>query len=90
MKRAHIKLTGQVQGLGFRFYVQHIAVKKDIKGWVRNDKKACLEIMAEGTELALKELVQHCRKGPRFAVIKKINVDYSEAHGRFHSFSIRH
>ena len=61
----HFLIQGRVQGVGFRWYVQHEAGLRDLRGWVRNTEEGEVEVMASGTAETLAELRASLRRGPR-------------------------
>jgi len=58
--RAHLLISGRVQGVAFRYYTQDIAQSLEIKGWVRNCWDGKVEIVAEGEEEKVKKLISRC------------------------------
>lgn len=88
MKRAHITVYGYVHGVSFRAYVQKEALRLDLNGWARNTPEGNVEIVAEGDEQSLKELVQWCHKGPQRARVEKVDVAYSHPSHEFSAFEI--
>ncbi len=56
-KQIHVHYAGQVQGVGFRFTVENAANELGITGWVKNSAGGGVQIVAEGEEEALKELL---------------------------------
>ena len=56
--RVKIKVTGIVQGVGFRPFVYHIAVRNGLSGYVRNRGDAGVEILLEGEELAIQNFLR--------------------------------
>jgi len=90
MKRAHIILTGRVQGVFFRDGTKNKARALGLKGWVRNVDSDKVEVMAEGEEDKLRELVEYCKKGPDAAEVSDIEIEYSDASGGFEGFSVRY
>ena len=89
MKRAHITVHGYVQGVFFRAGTRDLARKLGITGWARNIPEG-VEIVAEGDEKALKELIAYCNKGPRIARVEKVTVSYSRPTGEFVTFEVRY
>lgn len=87
--RAHLIVYGRVQGVSFRYYIQDIAQSLGIKGWVKNCWGGNVEVVMEGEEDKVKELIDWCYRGPRSAVVEKIDVKWEEYRGEFNSFSIR-
>ncbi|MGP0075140.1 MAG: acylphosphatase [Bryobacteraceae bacterium] len=82
------RVRGRVQGVGFRYFVEHSATTLDIRGWVRNHDDGCVEVYAVGTSAQLSDLAGLLWKGPRWAEVR--GVDESEAPMENHSgFSVR-
>jgi acylphosphatase len=89
MQRLHARVSGRVQGVGFREYVRHEAVARGLTGYVRNDEDGqTVEIIAEGEEPQLHDLLDALREGPRFSRVDHIECALSEAGGGFARFSI--
>ena len=82
------RVRGRVQGVGFRYFVQHSANALGVRGWVRNDDDGSVQVYAVGTSGQLSELAGYLWKGPRWAEVR--GVDESEAAIENHSdFSVR-
>jgi acylphosphatase len=89
MKRLEAVVTGRVQDVGFREFVRQEASARGITGWVRNsDDGRRVELVAEGEEHVLEELVETLHRGPRFARVDDVAVTWSEAGGGFAKFSV--
>lgn len=88
MKRVHIYYSGRVQGVGFRFTAEDLARELGLFGWVRNLKDARVELVAEGEEDKLKELLKRI-KGYFSGYIQDVNLSWDEASGEFNDFGIR-
>jgi len=87
--RAHLLISGRVQGVAFRYYTQDIAQSLGIKGWVRNCWDGKVEVVAEGEEGQVKELIDWCHQGPRSAIVEKVDIEWEEYKGEFSTFGIR-
>ena len=74
MTRKHIVVHGQVQGVGFRYYVQREAERLDLAGWARNCPDGTVEIEAQGDDAALESFLQAVRKGPAFSRVGEVEV----------------
>jgi len=82
------RVRGRVQGVGFRYFVEHSAKKIGVSGWVRNVDDGSVEVYAWGTSAQLSDLAGLLWKGPRWAEVR--GVDESEAAAENHSgFSVR-
>jgi acylphosphatase len=60
----HISVRGRVQGVGFRAFVEHEALKHHVGGWVRNRRDGTVEAVFEGEAAAVAAAVEACRRGP--------------------------
>ena len=82
------RVRGRVQGVGFRYFVEHSARALAIRGWVRNDDDGSVEVYALGTAGQLSDLAGLLMRGPRWAEVR--GVDEAEAALEHHSgFSVR-
>jgi acylphosphatase len=88
--RAHIFVTGRVQGVFFRSETTYEARKHHVVGWVRNLPDDRLEGVFEGEEEDVKKLVEFCKRGPPAAKIEETVVSYEPYSGVFTSFEIRY
>lgn len=87
--RAEIKVSGVVQGVGFRPFVYRIAVKNRLVGYVRNRGDAYVEIVVEGKRRDVKSFLEDLvDKKPPLARIHKIATEYREDKGEFENFKI--
>lgn len=72
---AQISVFGQVQGVGFRPFVYHLAQELGIAGWVRNDSEG-VKIVVEGAQLQVMSLIERLQsKPPGLARVKKVTYD---------------
>lgn len=86
--RAHIFVSGIVQGVFFRAHTQDVASQKGLKGFVRNLPDGRVEITAEGEKDRIEELIKWCHKGPPLARVKSVDVEWQVYKGEFKSFRI--
>lgn len=76
-------VTGRVQGVGFRWFVEREAAQLGMKGWVRNCEDGSVEVMATGTPEQQRSLRAKLREGPRAArvdMVQESSAPYLEAH----------
>jgi len=90
MKRVNIMIHGSVQGVFFRAKAKRIAEGLGLKGYAKNMPEGTVEIVAEGPEDKLKELISFCKKGPEAAEVSKVDVEFSEASNEFKGFEVRY
>ena len=62
----------------------------NLKGFVRNMPDGNVEVIAEGNENKLKELIEFCKKGPAGAHVENVEIVYEEPKNEFNAFSIRY
>ena len=87
--RAHVLVTGRVQGVFFRSETNIQAKILNVKGWIRNLPDGRVEAVFEGEEAAVKKLIDFCRKGPPEAKVTNVNVLQEAFTGEFRSFTAR-
>ena len=61
----HVLVRGQVQGVGFRAFVEHHALRRGLEGWVRNRRDGSVEALFAGPAAAVEAMIAECRIGPR-------------------------
>lgn len=84
-----IQISGHVQGVGFRYFVQKEAIKYGIKGYVKNMNNGNVFIHAECSELNLDFFLAACRKGPAMARVQDIDIEPADLQN-FQYFDIRY
>jgi len=65
-------ISGTVQGVGFRFFVQNKAMQLGLSGWARNLQDGRVEVFAQGTKDKLSDLAAALRLGPRMAEVRHV------------------
>jgi acylphosphatase len=88
--RAHVFVTGRVQGVFFRSATKHNAERHDIKGWVRNLPDDRLEAVFEGEKEAVQTLIDFCKNGPSGAKVTDIDLTWETYTGEFDRFKIKY
>ncbi len=88
--RAHVFVSGRVQGVFFRANTKRVAEELGVKGWVRNLPDGRVEAVFEGEEEAVKKIIEWCHRGPPAARVDKVEVFYEEYKGEFDDFEIRY
>jgi acylphosphatase len=73
-KRVHVFISGQVQGVGFRWFCREEALSRRLSGFVRNSPDGRVEAVFEGDPAAVDEMVEWCRSGPDFARVSGVDV----------------
>jgi acylphosphatase len=88
MRSIHAFVRGDVQGVGFRYFVQRRAQEMGLAGWVRNQSDGSVELVAEGDRAALGRLLELAGKGPGLADVDRVEVEWGEATG-LKGFTVR-
>jgi acylphosphatase len=88
-RRIRARISGRVQGVGFRFFVVNEAQKRGLAGWVRNMGEDQVEVVAEGPQAELEALVAVLREGPPLAWVANVAVEWQEATGEWRGFEAR-
>jgi acylphosphatase len=87
--RAHVIVSGRVQGVFFRAFTEDIARSLKLGGWVRNTPDGRVEAVFEGRREDIENALQSCRQGPPGARVEDVQVDWQEPRGESGSFSVR-
>ncbi|MCD6353924.1 MAG: acylphosphatase [Prolixibacteraceae bacterium] len=89
MVQYEIKITGRVQGVGFRYFSQQKATGLDLKGWVKNTVDGAVLVSAQGSETDIDTFVDYLRIGPTLSRVKKISKVKMKKLSNFNNFSIK-
>jgi len=87
--RAHVFVSGIVQGVFFRQKTKRQAESFGIAGWVRNLPDGRVEAVFEGEEEAVRALVEYCHHGPSYATVTNIDASWEDYRGEFSDFKMR-
>ena len=88
--QAHVYISGRVQGVFFRDSTRSEAIKLGLNGWVKNLRDGRVEAIFEGEEEKVKKMIEWCKKGPVFARVSGVEVEFGEFTGKFNEFEIRY
>ncbi len=86
--RAHLVISGRVQGVAFRASAADEAERLGVAGWVRNRADGRVEVLAEGPRPGVEALVAWCHEGPRFARVDSVEVTWEAPVGGLTGFDI--
>ncbi|HVD46431.1 MAG TPA: acylphosphatase [Candidatus Limnocylindria bacterium] len=87
-ERLHGLVKGDVQGVGFRYFLIRRAQALGLSGWVQNRDDGTVEFVAEGSRHDLEQLERAAREGPRMARVTALEVNWSQATGGLDRFDI--
>jgi acylphosphatase len=84
------RVTGIVQGVGFRYSTVHEARRLGLAGWVRNTDDGAVEVLAEGKPEAVAALTAWLHRGPPGAYVRDVSVAERPFGGRYDRFSVEY
>lgn len=85
----HILVSGRVQGVGFREFVRRSAERFGVCGYAKNLVSGEVEVVADGSKLALDEFLVLLEKGPPAGRVDRVQIDKHEFGGEYTGFDIR-
>jgi acylphosphatase len=86
--RAHVYVTGKVQGVFFRQNTKRQAQSRGVCGWVSNLLDGRVEAVFEGEVTSVNAVIAYCRHGPSFAKVEHIDVSFEDVLNDFSDFKI--
>jgi len=81
-------VSGRVQGVGFRYFTQEVALREGATGWVRNLPDGRVEALVEGEAEAVTRVERAIRSGPGGARVSTVTVEVEHATGAYDTFSV--
>ena len=85
---ADIRVRGDVQGVGYRYFCYTRATALGVSGWVKNLVDGSVVVYAEGDRSVVEALIEELKVGPRHATVSDVEVRWSTFTGKHHSFQI--
>ncbi|AFY56547.1 acylphosphatase [Rivularia sp. PCC 7116] len=79
--RAHVFISGKVQGVGYRYSTMNAARNLGLNGWVKNLPDSRVEAVFEGASETVEKMIRWCHQGSDAAVVKDVQVEYSQLEG---------
>lgn len=83
-------VTGRVQAVAYRTYVQESATELELVGYVKNLPDGSVEVVAQGYPDILKEFVEYLHEGSLRAKVDSVAVDWRSPRATFSEFSVLH
>jgi acylphosphatase len=88
--RAHVFVSGRVQGVYFRQNTKQVSTRHRVTGWVRNLPDGRVEAVFEGDEMAINEVIEWCHVGPPKASVHDVSVKFQKYTGEFADFNVNY
>jgi acylphosphatase len=89
IEELHAYVYGQVQGVGFRYFVIQKAHTLALQGYTRNDSDGSVEVLAQGPRSALERLLLYLRQGPSAAQVRDVRVTWGTPTETISGFHVR-
>ncbi|MFZ1745832.1 MAG: acylphosphatase [Nitrospirales bacterium] len=86
--RVHAHVSGKVQGVGFRAFVQMQANKMALHGWVRNRAEGGVELEVEGPQASVHTFLEALHKGPPLSQVLQVTVDWKDPNRQTEGFLV--
>ena len=83
-----ITVHGRVQGVGFRYFVEHVGNRMGLRGNVRNCPDSTVEIVVEGDAGKISDFIKQVERGPSLARVQRVAIVDIPVTGSYSSFSI--
>ncbi len=87
--RAHVFVSGTVQGVFYRATTRDTAQERGVDGWVRNLEDGRVEAVFEGARADVEAMVEWCHEGSPAATVTDVEAEFEAPKGR-HGFEIRY
>lgn len=86
--KAHVIVSGRVQGVYFRGNTREKAKKHGVNGWVQNLPDRGVEAVFEGEKKDVDKLIDFVKKGPSYAKVSNVDLEWLDYTGEFTDFRI--
>ena len=90
MQRIHLIVHGFVQGVFFRTNAVKKAQDSDLRGYAKNLSDGTVEVVAEGPQDKLEELIEFCKNSPGASEVSKVDVKFEKPKNEFSSFGVKY
>ena len=84
----NMKITGKVQGVGFRYFVLRQAQERGMYGWVSNKPNGDVEAFAQGEKADLERFIAKVKEGPSFSRVEDVSLNWVKEAEQYFGFEI--
>ena len=84
-----MKITGKVQGVGFRYFVLRQAQELSINGWVSNKPNGDVRVLAQGEKADLERFISKVKEGPSFSRVEDVSLNWVNEAEQYFGFEIK-
>ncbi|MGO9377926.1 MAG: acylphosphatase [Dissulfurispiraceae bacterium] len=88
--RAHLFISGKVQGVGYRVFVSEVALSHELTGYVMNTPNSRIEAVFQGEKKSIETAIKKCAEGIPSAAVKNIRVKWEDSSEDYTTFMIRY
>ena len=78
VRTVRVRIEGQVQGVGYRYWTERTAAGLGVSGWVRNLRDGSVEALFSGERAKVDAMIERCRQGPRSALVTSVAIEDME------------
>ncbi len=89
IQELHALVHGEVQGVGYRYFVVEKAKALGLRGYVRNERNGDVEVLAQGPRPALERFLAQLRRGPSAAYVTEVETTWDQPTEHFRGFHVR-
>lgn len=89
MKAYKIKVTGDVQGVNFRYFARQEAEKLELSGWVQNEHDGSVLIMTQGEDEVCQKFIEWAREGSPMATVENVQVEEAKINKELKGFGVK-
>lgn len=88
MVSALIRVTGRVQGVGYRFFAMHQANEFGLNGYVKNRGDGSVEVRVEGEKEIIEKYKSFLEQGPGYSSVDQVEITYEPYSAKYNNFSV--
>ncbi len=89
IQELHAYVRGQVQGVGFRYFVIEHALTLGLRGYTRNERDGSVEVLAQGPRPALERLLTLLQQGPPASYVSEVRTAWRQPTEHLSGFHVR-